>query len=1070
MSNSHVALTFFGRASAKVHNVDVHPVRPWAVSADESGCVSLWDYEQKVALRSFSPQALEAERRDYAILTKRLDEVGSFSQSLEDPSGEAANTKLEKLGTVNALRFVDADVIRWQYGGSIPIRSSAAKACPHHWVVVALQNRVLFFDYVSTATRTISLPMMDYKFPMAVEMVCWPYLAIGGSDGLVRVWDCESWRTFAVLGHGGTGHLKSISCLTSFMFPVMHSPLVLSGSVDGSICVWDIFDETAPQRLDRLGPNRTQPLPAFDGSVTAISVNMATRNIVCLGNDKTIAIWAADSYRELIRFKNVRDHQKAAFNSLSVLLHPGHLNDMTLLTSKSSVLVAAPLTATGGAVRADRNGDMVLQKQDVFDLRQFLVGVSKNYHLKMYCLKPHPLDNSLLCLGTNHGIFVVRYGWRVSPNGVSSPIWTVPLHPSQFSNRLKADQTVLESDADETSPSHASSIGSASGAVGSSVQYFATKDHLCCKVFLFERAATVTETVSPLERKNSKIPPKRTSDDVIRCNFIIAKLCPLTRVTSGQVVLSKSASSRYLAVFFPSSCQYNIYALFKRNYRDPLRRPALVTSGDALSFCWAANDDMFAVVRSEKSEADVRATLNRSYSSSSGSSLSSAAVTTPTPAPPVKRGSKLAPPVPPPPAAAPPSFAVFRIENGEAKIVKSREVMTEFPLSCFGGHLLCICYGSAEEANLKPTESSADLRRRPSEVSSANVTAATEAPVNVKCRFYTWETLEPLNDGFATPSNVYWSQGGDFVALAYDKEFYVYSTQPGFKLIGRYYFQIQSAIWSGDAFVFVSTNSVDVLFPRVGGESTPVCLASYTYSPLNSSESLVVASTNDTCQDLLPPIQPRPAGKLSVLGIVQGRLVLADTCQRLHGIALDHTGIRFCLTVALGRLPQAMECAQKMHSRTHDQIAAFLEAAGFVDAALSLSGLSAAVRVGIIARHKRPLQPMMEVEGFGQSWLRKLALLYASVKDQISLRTLYQKALSAERLTDAAFIATFLDDDMMKLHALQSLKRFAQAAAIAKRSAAVEPTFVHDLMEQWNVELSEGIYSQVAVRVDGPPR
>lgn len=66
-------------------------------------------------------------------------------------------------------------------------------------------------------------------------------LAVGYSDGTVRVWDRQSRECLLTL----TGHSRSITCLT------FHEHFLVSGSADTDIIVWDIIAETVGRKLSK---------------------------------------------------------------------------------------------------------------------------------------------------------------------------------------------------------------------------------------------------------------------------------------------------------------------------------------------------------------------------------------------------------------------------------------------------------------------------------------------------------------------------------------------------------------------------------------------------------------------------------------------------------------------------------------------------------------------------------------------------------------------------------------------------------------------------------------------------
>jgi ribosomal RNA-processing protein 9 len=106
------------------------------------------------------------------------------------------------------------------------------------------------------------------------------YLASGGRDKLVRVWDTRSQR----LVESFSGHRDLVSCLVFRL----NSHMLFSGSFDRSIKHWN---------LDEMGYIET--LYGHTSEVTGIDMRTAERAVTC-GRDRSLRLWKIPEESQLV--------------------------------------------------------------------------------------------------------------------------------------------------------------------------------------------------------------------------------------------------------------------------------------------------------------------------------------------------------------------------------------------------------------------------------------------------------------------------------------------------------------------------------------------------------------------------------------------------------------------------------------------------------------------------------------------------------------------------------------------------------------------------------------------------
>jgi len=219
--------------SARVQCIDLALWRPWVVVVDEKGKLDIWDRETNGHVLSMNLEKVDEIRQE----AEAYNDAARHTFSL--PVGQRQVSKPQKTGKVRQVRFYDPVISETQFGSALASQNA-------EWVVVALANRLVvldlqlgssadkrFRDFKPESTDGRSVQTFDFYPSNTLES---PLIACGAADGVVRLLD--STRHSVVKKLAGA-HSKAISAIS--VLPIgLDSPLLASGSLDGSLVMWDV--------------------------------------------------------------------------------------------------------------------------------------------------------------------------------------------------------------------------------------------------------------------------------------------------------------------------------------------------------------------------------------------------------------------------------------------------------------------------------------------------------------------------------------------------------------------------------------------------------------------------------------------------------------------------------------------------------------------------------------------------------------------------------------------------------------------------------------------------------------
>ncbi|EAL63648.1 hypothetical protein DDB_G0287679 [Dictyostelium discoideum AX4] len=262
------------------------------------------------------------------------------------------------------------------------------------YIVVVAENRIVFINYHSQRLREVKIPAFENKSPNSVEFFSnSPFVAFGGPDSMIRLWNTEKWEIEKQLaGHpkGTIVKLKAIEIEGEFL---------VSGGTDGFVCVWNV----------KTGSLATQFSKVHE--IVDLSYDYVTGQVMALTQDRHIMIYDLNTLKEVSKVSC----GKKEFFSIEAYYH-SRFNQDLLLGMKQPAQVSF----------FSRSGST---KEYSIDL-DALLNPSKKEKSKLYKVVQHPLQPHLLLCWLNKSVYIV-----------STLATSIPMQVTTF-NSLSNDHTV----------------------------------------------------------------------------------------------------------------------------------------------------------------------------------------------------------------------------------------------------------------------------------------------------------------------------------------------------------------------------------------------------------------------------------------------------------------------------------------------------------------------------------------------------------------------------------------------------------------------------------------------------
>lgn len=376
IGKTEINLGFYMPADSKILSTEIHPVHTWMAILEEDRSVYLWDYSLKSVLR--------------AMHSKDLDEK-------------------EYGGGLKGLKFLDPHVLRWKWLRSQDVNLEAfqGKGQAKFWLIIVMEYKIIFVDYRNGEKIVLHYSQFENKGICCIEFVDSSYMAIGFSDGSIRIFDIEDWEVVKVFPRGT--HSKQITQLLSYSKNLNQRSSLISTGGDGVIAVWNV--DTCTDIPAFLIPSGSAT--AHSNAITSISLNLDLGFLCVIGNDNVISIWNILNSTLIHKYKNLRDKAKKRIIGACFFNNP--------MVSPTTILSHS---GTSSIYYFDSN--MHTFAKDL----QALQVLTDLPHGKIFNIKVHPLQPYLLFACCEEGVYTIYYDRNLNLPFGFSQYFTSQVKPS----------------------------------------------------------------------------------------------------------------------------------------------------------------------------------------------------------------------------------------------------------------------------------------------------------------------------------------------------------------------------------------------------------------------------------------------------------------------------------------------------------------------------------------------------------------------------------------------------------------------------------------------------------------
>ena len=105
-----VEVVFAASELNRIAAYDVHPIKPWLLTAHDNANIVLWDYERKAVLHEFSLNSIDDDKKDAVLLQKQVEKDPEY----KGPRIGDQPIRQDKPGGIKCVRFFDEDCRSWK--------------------------------------------------------------------------------------------------------------------------------------------------------------------------------------------------------------------------------------------------------------------------------------------------------------------------------------------------------------------------------------------------------------------------------------------------------------------------------------------------------------------------------------------------------------------------------------------------------------------------------------------------------------------------------------------------------------------------------------------------------------------------------------------------------------------------------------------------------------------------------------------------------------------------------------------------------------------------------------------
>eukprot|EP00727_Mastigamoeba_balamuthi_P011588 m51a1_g7051 TSET complex, TTRAY2 subunit (1036) ;mRNA; f:145567-149747 len=370
---------------------DMHPQRPWVLSAVEQGdqgttAVAVYDYKRRETLRTLSLAAIEQQAFLHASPDQRARIEGQ-----------------RPAGPLQAIKFCDSQVRSWKAlvermwtGSPAPGRAKESLEACGNLAVLAYEYRVLLLDYMTGHASEVYFSELRGAAISSLEVLSrGRAVALGGADGAVRLWDVDRRETIRALA--GAHKNASVTRVLGFNAAPDASLAgysLVSAASDGSVAFWSAV-MTPGARLERAFAK------AHDGPVHDMAYWALDGLVATSGADRTVVLWDPRAQTELRRVST----GKRPLLSAQAFAHPQFaVHTIIGVKRDSSELHVVDFHA--GKTRAVVN---------VTEVKTLSRRSEARSH-KVHSLSVHPLHPHLVLVNCTKGVFLFRFSVERTPD------------------------------------------------------------------------------------------------------------------------------------------------------------------------------------------------------------------------------------------------------------------------------------------------------------------------------------------------------------------------------------------------------------------------------------------------------------------------------------------------------------------------------------------------------------------------------------------------------------------------------------------------------------------------------
>ena len=204
------------KCQTKIKILDYHPTKPLIAYISLNNILSIWDWDKKACLKCFNINAFESK-------------------------------DLTKTVVIKHIKFFDKDIL-FSILHTDPLDIDAP-FFSGSWLIAVGESKIYFYDYVSEKVEIITPATLDNKIPKIIEIADGRSLAIGCSDGFVKIFDLVSWSFTKTLKGP---HHKTINNILAYTPNDGSKYRLAVSSSDGIIASWNVDTETPVLKFNML--------------------------------------------------------------------------------------------------------------------------------------------------------------------------------------------------------------------------------------------------------------------------------------------------------------------------------------------------------------------------------------------------------------------------------------------------------------------------------------------------------------------------------------------------------------------------------------------------------------------------------------------------------------------------------------------------------------------------------------------------------------------------------------------------------------------------------------------------